>query len=91
MYTLPIESPQRKNFNTLVKAAKNDQLCLLSAYDSSTDLPVTLLCAVNIVGGIEASNELVPLAVQCQDNPYERYRPPMHGPGDVSDDNSCVH
>lgn len=78
MYTKPINHPQKINFQTLLAAAKADRLCLLSAFDSVTDEPAMLICAVNIIGGTDSCYEFIPIAAMCDTNPYDRYRPPMN-------------
>jgi hypothetical protein len=61
------------NFNTIIRAAKNNNLCLLETTRISDGKQVSLICAVNFVN---EQYEMVPLAVMVEDNPYEIFTPP---------------
>jgi len=63
----------RENFNTLLRAAKGNNLCLMEATRKSDGKQVSLICAVNVV---DEKYEMVPLAVMVDDNPYEIFAPP---------------
>jgi hypothetical protein len=61
----------KTNFDTILAAAENKDLCLLEVYDRLTGEPAVMLCA-----GFEDENgeaNLVPLAQMCAFNPYEKY------------------
>lgn len=70
----PIPPGVRNNFQTLLHAAANDDLCALAAVRIADNKPVTLLCAVS--RREDRSMDMVPLAMMLDDeNPYEAYRP----------------
>ena len=67
----------KDNFQTLLKAADNDDLCLISAIRKSDRKPVALVCAMNIEQGDgEPMFCPVPLAVLCEGNPFEDFEDP---------------
>ena len=75
---MPATPPQltdgyKANFETLQKAAINDDLALVSAIRKSDQQPVALLCAVNFDG---EEYELVPIAQMIEGDPYELYEDP---------------
>ena len=61
------------NLETLIQAAKDDNLCLLECTDKDGNT-VIAVCAVNFVDG---EYEMVPLAKMFDGNPYEELQPPM--------------
>jgi len=69
-----IQPSQKQNFETLKEAMSNGDCCLLEAFDLKTERQVYLICAMNRAG---ETNELIPLAELVNENPYERYVPPM--------------
>ena len=71
---MPISKGYKKNFETLQRAFRNNQVCLLEAQDKSTGEIKNLLCAVSE----ETSDEFtfVPFAVMIDGNPYDMYNPP---------------
>ena len=64
----------RKNFNTMLRAAKADDLCLMSAIRNSDGAPVALICAAQ--RNDDKSISLIPFAVMIEGNPYDLYTPP---------------
>lgn len=64
----------RKNFNTLLRAAKADDLALVSAIRKADQAPVALVCAMQ--RNDDESISPVPLAVMCEGNPYEDFEDP---------------
>lgn len=64
------------NFETLLAAARNGDLCLVSAIRKADQANVALICAVN-----RDSNfvEPVPLAVMVEGNPFELFEDPTGG------------
>ena len=73
--TVPIPPGHKDNLETIERAALNGDLALLSAFDTQTGEPVTLLIAV---AHTEEDYNLVPLAQMFGDfNPYDRFLPPV--------------
>lgn len=71
---LALRRGDKANFRTLLKAAKADDVCLLSTIRKEDRAKVALVCAVNrdpSFGG-----EFVPLAVMIEGNPYDLFEPP---------------
>jgi hypothetical protein len=64
----------RTNFNSLLKAATNHDLALVSAIRKTDQKPVALVCAMskNDDGMITP----VPFAVMVEDNPFEMFEDP---------------
>jgi hypothetical protein len=64
----------RKNFYTMLRAAKSDDLALVSAIRKADDKPVALVCAMqeNPDGTITP----LPLAVMVEGNPFELFHDP---------------
>ena len=75
MQFLPIDTPSKTNFETLVDAITEHRICLLSAFDQHTHEPVFMVCAVNPDPDIQDGLQFVPLATLCTGNPYERFLP----------------
>ena len=67
---------QKPNFETLVKAIKEDKVCLMECTLKSTQEKVAVVCAVNIDEATEEF-EMVPFALFLNGNPYELLDPPM--------------
>ena len=61
------------DLETLIQAAKDDNLCLLECTNKEGN-QVVVVCAVNFVDG---EYEFVPLAKMFDGNPYEELQPPM--------------
>ena len=70
-----IAKGHQKNFETLLKAAANDDLCLLECTDDATGKSVIAICAVNHLpdGGVE----MLPIAKMFDGNPFKELRPPQ--------------
>lgn len=65
-----------KNFETLVKAVKNGDVCIMRArLRNSPDKYVTLVCSIQCEDGDEIS--MIPFAVMTGEdgNPFEQYIP----------------
>lgn len=69
-----IRPTQKKNYETLLSAAKSGRLLLMECTDAATGEPRDVICAVNAIGG---EYEMVPLAVMVWGDPYEMYVPPI--------------
>jgi hypothetical protein len=66
------------NFETLQRAFRNKNICLLRALRKSDNKEVALVCAVNHNSKFRGSGDevdLVPLAVMIEGNPYEDFIP----------------
>jgi len=63
----------KDNFQTLVRAFNNGQVCLLECTDKTTRNKVMVICAVQKVG---EEFELVPFAKMFDGNPYDEVEPP---------------
>ena len=71
---MALNDAQRANFQTLIDAAKADDLALMECVDIATRQPVAVLCAVSRDGG---EYVMTPLARQLTGNPYEELAPPQ--------------
>ncbi len=63
----------KKNFETLLAAAKNGDLALLECEDAVTKEPRYVICAV---GRDSGEYVMTPFGHLCEKNPYEAYIPP---------------
>jgi len=70
----PITDGYRHNFETLLKASRNDDLCLVSAIRAKDQAPVALVCAHFVDEG--GMHQIVPIAQMIEGNPYELYEDP---------------
>ena len=70
---MAIGKGDKQNFETLIKAAKHDDLALLECQDITTGENRSVLCAVN---RSQDGFEFIPLAKLFAANPYEELRPP---------------
>lgn len=72
-----IPEPTSKNFDTLVKAVKNGQACIVRARRKSDGAYVTLVCAT--WKDDEEMVNMAPFAVMTGEdgNPYDQYVPAM--------------
>lgn len=64
----------KTNFETLISAAKNDDLCLLECQDAVTGKPVITVCAV--MRDTDGTIQLAPFAKMFDGDPYEELIPP---------------
>lgn len=80
---MAISKAYQRNFQTLLDAAKNGDLCLMECTDAETGRPVMTVCAVNVVQDptmSEPQYQMVPIAKMFDGNPYEEVMPPMDAP-----------
>jgi len=75
----PIADGYKKNFETLLNAARHGDLCALDVRRKSDGKSVVAVCAINKSKQDEV--EFVPLAVMVEGDPYEMYDPPKPGGG----------
>lgn len=64
----------RKNFNTLLRAARSGDLALIECSDAKTGECRAVLCAVQ--RGADGTTTMVPFGHLSPGNPYEDYVPP---------------
>lgn len=62
----------KTNFNTLLRAARDDRLALMECNEKSTGEHRYVLCAVNVEGG---AYQMVPFGHLNEGNPFEAYTP----------------
>ncbi len=79
---MPIPDHARKNFNTLLRAAKDDRLALMECVDAQIGAARYVLCAVNL---LEGEYRMVPFGHLAYGNPFDACIPP-----DVENDHA-VH
>jgi hypothetical protein len=70
---MPIERGYVRNFETLIRAAKNGDLALLDTQDKETGKRVIAVVAVGRNG---EQYEMSPLAKMFDGDPYEELNPP---------------
>ncbi|WP_199257907.1 DUF6117 family protein [Paracoccus binzhouensis] len=63
----------RANFQTLMRAAENDDLALMECSDAESGAPRYVICAVGRNGG---EYLFTPFGHLAEGNPYEAYLPP---------------
>lgn len=63
----------KANFETITKAAKNNDLALVECKDKSTGKTVIAVCAIHVEG---QEYVMTPLAKMFDGNPYEELIPP---------------
>ena len=71
-----LKKAYRENFNTLLQAAKNGDLALVSAIRKKDNSPVALICAINHNSPTHSPITLTPIAELIQGNPYQLYQDP---------------
>lgn len=71
---MAIGKGDKQNFETLLKAAKQNDLALLECQDITTGENRSVLCAVN---RSQDGFEFIPLAKLFVANPYDELRPPI--------------
>lgn len=69
----PLSQTDKKNFNTLLRAIKNNDVALISAIRKSDGKQVSLICAMECDGNYYYPK---PFAVMIEGNPYELYEDP---------------
>ena len=70
---MSIPEHARENFETLVRAAKNDDLALMECADAATGVPRWVICAVGQSG---EDFVFTPFGHLAEGNPFEAYVPP---------------
>jgi hypothetical protein len=75
---MAIPKGYRKNFDTLLRAAKNGDLALMECQDAASGTPRYVLCAVQRED--DGGCRMIPFGHLADGNPYETYLPP--NPGD---------
>jgi len=70
----PLLPGYRRNFDTLLLAADNAALCLVSAIRRADRKPIALVCARQ--RNEDETFTPVPLAVLCEGNPYVDFEDP---------------
>lgn len=71
---MAIAQGYRSNLNTIIHAAKLDDLCLMECTDKATGKTVIALCASYRENG---DTVVVPLAKMFDGNPYDELNPPV--------------
>ena len=74
--------PYQQNFETLERAFKNDDVCLVACTDAATGKLVPTICMVNVHPDSQEI-ELVPVAKMFTSNPYDEVIPPIPTPKGV--------
>jgi hypothetical protein len=69
-----IVTGHKENFETLQRAIKAGQVCLMDCTEKATGEHVAVICAINMVG---SEYEMVPMARFFNGNPYDELIPPM--------------
>lgn len=71
---IQLRKGDKANFETLLRAAKNQDLCLVSSLRVADGADVALVCA----SGMNEDGKVVlsPLAVMVEGNPYELFQDP---------------
>lgn len=62
------------NFNTLMRAAGDGAMCLMSAIRKADGKAVALVCAMQV--NEDKTFTPVPFAVMCEGNPFEDFEDP---------------
>lgn len=70
-----IEDYVKKNYNTLTKAMKDGQTCIVKTRRVKDGSDVILVCAINAPDE-DDQIELIPFAEMIQGNPFELYEKP---------------
>jgi len=78
MNTPALAAHHRANFQTLLRAAENGHLALMSCLDAATGEPRAVLAAANFHE--DGSVEFVPFGHLAAGNPYDAYLPPESEP-----------
>ena len=70
-----INDHYKTNFQTMLMAAENADLCLMECTDATTGKPVIAICMVNCTK--DGEYEMMPVAKMFDGNPYEELVPPQ--------------
>jgi len=62
------------NFNTLLSAVRDNNVCIMECKDIATDKMIIVICAVQPAENGEI--EMVPFAKMFDGNPYDEVKPP---------------
>jgi len=68
-----IVTGHKNNFETLQRAIKSGQVCLMDCVEKATSEHVAVICAINMVNG---EYQMVPMARFFNGNPYKELIPP---------------
>ena len=71
---MAIPEPYRRNFQTLLDAAADDNLALMECSDAASGVPRYVIVAV---GRTDGDYEMTPFGHLHDGNPYEAYLPPF--------------
>jgi Family of unknown function (DUF6117) len=71
---MAISEGYKANFETIKRAAGNNDLALMECTDKTTGKPIMVVCAVSTSNG---EYVMSPLAKLFDDNPYEELIPPI--------------
>ena len=68
----------KENFDTLLQASENGQVCLVDCIDKRTNEHVPVICIISKNDNAVDENdiEMLPFAVMFTENPYEFLIPP---------------
>lgn len=70
-----IPEPFQKNFDTLLRAARNGDLALLECTDKDSGQVRHVICAMQW-NEAEQKFDMIPFGHLCPGNPYDMYDPP---------------
>lgn len=73
---MPLAEGHKANFQTLLKAVDNDDVCLMACIDKETGETIPVICAMQYSGDEKEPIEFVPIARMFLGNPYEEVEPP---------------
>jgi len=74
---MSLEDYDKLNFETLLEAAENGDLCVMQVRRRSDGKEIAAVCAVNHgTEGAEDEFAFIPLATMVEGNPFELFDPP---------------
>jgi len=73
---MALREPDKKNFETLQRAFRNGDACVVETKLTATGEYRAIICAVQPAPE-DGSTEMVPIAVLVWDNPYELFKDPI--------------
>jgi hypothetical protein len=76
--SIPLRKGDKANFQTILEAAENGDLALVSAVRKADDADVALVCAM---GHDETHSYPIPIAVMVEGSPFKTYHDPAGEPG----------